>query len=318
MDEVKKLYDISKNILKIYQQLMELEKNNLIESKSYKDQIEILNLYKEVEETLYKKIQQKYNLDQILNIRHKINVDNIVEDQLDDFEFAMEHAIKKVNKETLVKRRVYNRISDIYIQLLDSDTLLEGCGAEIITPLKINIGDKDIFVGDRGHTINDIDNKVRSDILLKYLYFIQLTINENKDNSLLIHKYDLLFLNNYLENKVLQGDYNIPTDFLQHIHVEEPYIKNEELYQYCLEMYSDDLFYKNIDFILSSFDDSFEESRKNFILLEIYEALIAAVSLSLDEKQKNNMIFEIKSIINNENRNIRKIIVKAIEKTKKR
>ena len=158
-------------------------------------------------------------------------------------------------------------------------------------------------------------------ILLKYIYFIQLYIVTGNINQLgfLIQKYDLLFLNKNLENKMLEESFQINLDFIDRVKNQEDFKTNQELYYFFLKEKSIEIFLDAVYQTLEMQDQDFESKTAiiNLFQLEKLESIIRACALEVDEQIKDEQIYEIQNIKNSGNEKIRKKLVKAIEYTKK-
>ncbi len=324
MDSIDKIFSISSDIFKIYQELIDLEKLNFNTKKIYQDKLEILKLYRQLEDETYKNLFEHSNLEKLIKLRYQLNIDDMLETKLTDLDFIVEDQIlNQEGIENIVKRRIFNTISDKIVELSDSDDIINQLRYEMfnLSDSYVDMGDKKILIAGRGNTVYSIFEKAMDNILLKYIYFIQLYIVTGNINQLgfLIQKYDLLFLNKNLENKMLEESFQINLDFIDRVKNQEDFKTNQELYYFFLKEKSIEIFLDAVYQTLEMQDRDFESKTAiiNLFQLEKLESIIRACALEVDEQIKDEQIYEIQNIKNSGNEKIRKKLVKAIEYTKK-
>jgi len=324
MDLVDKIFSISSNIFKIYQELIDLEKINFNTKKIYQDKLEILKLYKQLEDENYKKLFEQSDLKRLIKLKCRLNLDNMLEIQLTDLDFiTQDQILNQEGIDNIVKRRIFNTISNKIVELSNSDDVIDQLRDEAFSLCDscVDIGDKIILTAGRGNTVYSIFEKAMDNILLKYIYFIQLYIVTGNINQLgfLIQKYDLLFLNKNLENKMFEESFQINLDFIDRVKNQEDFKANQELYYFFLKEKSIEIFLDAVYQTLEMQDQDFESKTAiiNLFQLEKLESIIRACALEVDEQIKDEQIYEIQNIKNSGNEKIRKKLVKTIEYTKK-
>ena len=125
MDLVDKIFSISSNIFKIYQELIDLEKINFNTKKIYQDKLEILKLYKQLEDENYKKLFEQFDLKRLIKLKCRLNLDNMLEIQLTDLDFiTQDQILNQEGIDNIVKRRIFNTISNKIVELSNSDVVI--------------------------------------------------------------------------------------------------------------------------------------------------------------------------------------------------
>lgn len=322
MDSIDKIFSISSDIFKIYQELIDLEKLNT--KKIYQDKLEILKLYRQLEDETYKKLFEHSNLEKLIKLRYQLNIDDMLETKLTDLDFIVEDQIlNQEGIENIVKRRIFNTISDKIVELSDSDDIINQLRYEMfnLSDSYVDMGDKKILIAGRGHTLYNIFEKAMNNIFLKYIYFIQTYITAGGVNRLgfLIQKYDLFFLNKNLEDKMLQEDFQIKLDFIDKVKNQEEFEVNQELYDFFQKEKNIEFFLESIFKILEMQDDDFKGKEEAITLFELekLEFIVRACALEVDDQIREEQIYEIQNIKNPNNEQTRKSLVKVIENTKK-
>ena len=89
MDSIDKIFSISSDIFKIYQELIDLEKLNFNTKKIYQDKLEILKLYRQLEDETYKNLFEHSNLEKLIKLRYQLNIDDMLETKLTDLDFYL-------------------------------------------------------------------------------------------------------------------------------------------------------------------------------------------------------------------------------------
>lgn len=324
MDSIDKIFSISSDIFKIYQELIDLEKLNFNTKKIYQDKLEILKLYRQLEDETYKNLFEHSNLEKLIKLRYQLNIDDMLETKLTDLDFIVEDQI--LNQEgidNIVKRRIFNTISNKIVELSNSDDVINQLRDEAFSLCDscVDIGDKKILIAGRGHTLYNIFEKAMNNIFLKYIYFIQTYITAGGFNRLgfLIQKYDLFFLNKNLEDKMLQEDFQIKLDFIDKVKNQEEFEVNQELYDFFQKEKNIEFFLESIFKILEMQDDDFKGKEEAITLFELekLEFIVRACALEVDDQIREEQIYEIQNIKNPNNEQTRKSLVKVIENTKK-
>lgn len=324
MDSIDKIFSISSDIFKIYQELIDLEKLNFNTKKIYQDKLEILKLYRQLEDETYKNLFEHSNLEKLIKLRYQLNIDDMLETKLTDLDFIVEDQIlNQEGIENIVKRRIFNTISDKIVELSDSDDIINQLRYEMfnLSDSYVDMGDKKILIAGRGHTLYNIFEKAMNNIFLKYIYFIQTYITAGGVNRLgfLIQKYDLFFLNKNLEDKMLQEDFQIKLDFIDKVKNQEEFEVNQELYDFFQKEKNIEFFLESIFKILEMQDDDFKGKEEAITLFELekLEFIVRACALEVDDQIREEQIYEIQNIKNLNNEQTRKSLVKVIENTKK-
>lgn len=324
MDSIDKIFSISSDIFKIYQELIDLEKLNFNTKKIYQDKLEILKLYRQLEDETYKNLFEHSNLEKLIKLRYQLNIDDMLETKLTDLDFIVEDQIlNQEGIENIVKRRIFNTISDKIVELSDSDDIINQLRYEMfnLSDSYVDMGDKKILIAGRGHTLYNIFEKAMNNIFLKYIYFIQTYITAGGVNRLgfLIQKYDLFFLNKNLEDKMLQEDFQIKLDFIDKVKNQEEFEVNQELYDFFQKEKNIEFFLESIFKILEMQDDDFKGKEEAITLFELekLEFIVRACALEVDDQIREEQIYEIQNIKNPNNEQTRKSLVKVIENTKK-
>lgn len=168
------LLEISKKILKLYNNLYKLEINNKLTSLDYQKQITYLTICKEIEDELYKQIDYTKISDYIEyadrgNLFKSFSDYDLILDDFNDLLFA---------------KRVYNRLQD-----LNTSILVSIYQKELLNKIDEPPFDHSIFITTSIH--DDIEN------LLSYL-----TLNYDNQiykNELIKIKYLISFLNSRIE-----------------------------------------------------------------------------------------------------------------------
>lgn len=325
MELLKKLLSISSNIVEIYEELIELEDEKKENKKIFQDKIDLLKLNKEVEEHYYKKLFDQLNLKDLLKLNRQLNLDNMLEIQLDNFTFIVEDQIYfQNNYDNLVKRRVYNRILNQIEQLAASDTVVGLMTEEAIdfTNSFINIGDKEFYIGNRWNILMKIKEEAVDNIYLKYINQIQTYILTKNPNYLafIVHKYFLSYLDNYLENILIDLNFKIDLNIIHILEKEYSNSNHQELYQYFVKTSSVEFYLDSIEQILEMFDAQFQLKEAPLYLFELesLEALIFSCSLEVDEEMKEEQLKEISELQNPNNILIRNRLMNKMLTMKKR
>ncbi len=172
------IIEISKKIFKIYSNLIKLEQNKLKESQEYQKNLKYLEILKEIENELYKKI----NLDKL---NYYLNyVDPNLFGTISNFDLLITDFM-----DLYPNRRVYNRLSNIQINWLIKD-LQEN-------KIDENNEDQDIMLS---VAIEEDFNKL-------FLYFLNWFINNDiykiYQNDLIRRKYLMQYLISNLEDDFL-------------------------------------------------------------------------------------------------------------------
>jgi hypothetical protein len=288
MEEVKKLLEISKNIEKIYYDLMQMEYIGFIGNEKFQEKIEYLKLYKDLEKIYIDKINKKYSDSKIFEIIKMINTDNKLKREQADFTLVSSYLVdKNITEEHLIYRRVYNILRKILISKISNDELafsLEQGG--LMKNGIINMYGRNIYILDKAHTLYQMNEDVNDNKDLKYLLFIQLNINSNIYKEFKKHflwdKYYLSFVSTSLEDVMIEHNFYLSE--IKSIEHKENNPLNQELYDYLLTTSS-------INFLVDSIDRSMElknkdlknENKANILLLLIDDALIRAASLDIRE-----------------------------------
>lgn len=325
MELVKKLLSISSNIVKIYEELIELEDTEKPNQKKFQNQIDLLKLNKEVEEHYYKKLFDQLKLSDLLKLNYQLNLDNMLEIQLNDFSFIIKDQIYSQNNyDSLVKRRIYNRILNQIEQLANSDAVVRSItdGAIDFTNSFINIGDKEFYIGNRGYALKKIETEAVDNIYLKYINQIQTYILTRNPNYLafIVHKYFLSYLDNYLENILINLNFKMDLNTILILEKEYSNSNHQDLYQYFVKMSSVEVYLDSIEQILEMFDSQFQLKDAPFYLfdLESLEALICSCSLEIDEEMKEEQLKEISELQNPDNILIRNRLINKMLTMKKK
>ena len=269
-----KLLEISKKILKIYNNLYTLEIKNQLNSLEYEKQITYLTICKEIEDKLYKQIKFK-KISDYIEYSNRGNLFRSFSDYdliLDDF------------NDLLFAKRVYNRLQD-----LNTSNLVSIYQKELINKIDDPPFDHSIFITTTIH--DDIEN------LVSYLTF-------NNDNQiykdeLIKIKYLISFLNSRIEFSNLNNSFiNQDKLFLQSRLVCDNLNFSNKSYKRLLNIY----YLKYIKLHIKELDTINIELR-NIIL----NCLIKSYSCLHDEKVSeinidNNIIFirSEKLILNDE------------------
>lgn len=202
---INKIKKITYQIEKIYDCLSELEIQE--DLNIYKEKIEELKLYLELENKYYDKLKQE--------LRNSKKMRNLILEEIDtqfefDFEgmnpldnfFSIEDSIAYIDKKKLRERRIYNHIIAIFNELEDSKTLaISLLREQIITLTKkkdfIFVLDNDeIYIYDRSKTLIKVLEKANTQLYLNYLYLLQAKIDDKEIfyQSFIKHKYELFFI----------------------------------------------------------------------------------------------------------------------------
>lgn len=315
MEEVRKLLELSKQIEKIYSDLIQMEYIGFAYNKKFEEKIEVLRLYKEVEERYINIIKDKYKSEEIFAFARAINTDNVLEKNLNNWSFISEYLFNdNIKKQYVIARRVYNRLFDIIVSKMSNDELLDYMD---IKNESFYMKGRKIYILDRAHTLYQINCNAEDNIDLKYLLFIQLNINSNffKD-VFLIDKYYLLFVSKALEDLMIEHDFCFSE--IEVINHKENYPLNQELYDYYLKMESTELFINLINRNLDLKNQDLQNKNiDNILLLLIDDALIRAVALKTSDEIKDNVKNELENMSDESNIVVRKHLIKTIEETKK-
>ncbi len=325
MELVKKLLSVSSNIVKIYEELIELEDTEKTNQKKFQNQIDLLKLNKEVEEHYYKKLFDQLKLSDLLKLNYQLNLDNMLEIQLNDFSFIIKDQIYSQNNyDSLVKRRIYNRILNQIEQLATSDAVVSSItdGAIDFTNSFINIGDKEFYIGNRGYALKKIETEAVDNIYLKYINQIQTYILTRNPNYLafIVHKYFLSYLDNYLENILINLNFKMDLNTILILEKEYSNSNHQDLYQYFVKTSSVEVYLDSIEQILEMFDSQFQlkDAPSYLFDLESLEALICSCSLEIDEEMKEEQLKEISELQNPDNILIRNRLINKMLTMKKR
>ena len=276
-----KLLEISKKILKIYNNLYTLEIKNQLNSLEYEKQITYLTICKEIEDELYKQIDYKKMGDYIEysdrgNLFRSFSDYDLILDDFNDLLFA---------------KRVYNRLQD-----LNTSNLVSIYQKELINKIDDPPFDHSIFITTSIH--DDIEN------LVSYLTF-------NDDNQiykeeLIKIKYLISFLNSRIELTNLNNSFiNQDKLFLQSRLVCDNLNFSNKSYKRLLNIY----YLKYIKLHIKELDTINIELR-NIIL----KYLIKSYSYLQEEKvneinSDNNIIFiRCEKLILNDEVNKKKMI----------
>lgn len=315
MEEVRKLLELSKQIEKIYFDLMQMEYIGLAGNKKFEEKIEALKLYKELEEKYINIIKSKYTIEEILVFMGSINTDNVSKKEFNNWSFISEYLVNNnIKKQSIITRRVYNKLFDIIISKMSNDELLDYLEIENES---VYMKGREIYILNRAHTLYQMNCDVQDNIDLKYLLFIQLNINSNlfKD-SFLINKYYLSFISETLEDIMI--DYNFCFSEIECIIHKENYSLNQELYDYTLEMESTKIFIDLIDRNLDLKNQELQNKNvDNILLLFMDDALIRATALKTSDEIRDNVKNELENMSDESNVVVREHLIKIIEETKK-
>jgi hypothetical protein len=322
MEEVKKLLEISKNIEKIYYDLMQMEYIGFIGNEKFQEKIEYLKLYKDLEKIYIDKINKKYSGSKIFEIIKMINTDNKLKREQADFTLVSSYLVdKNITEEHLIYRRVYNILRKILISKISNDELafsLEQGG--LMKNGIINMYGRNIYILDKAHTLYQMNEDVNDNKDLKYLLFIQLNINSNIYKEFKKHflwdKYYLSFVSTSLEDVMIEHNFYLSE--IKSIEHKENNPLNQELYDYLLTTSS-------INFLVDSIDRSMElknkdlknENKANILLLLIDDALIRAASLDIREDIINFKKDELMKTNDNSILVVKDHLLNTLEATKK-
>lgn len=322
MEEVKKLLEISKNIEKIYYDLMQMEYIGFIGNEKFQEKIEYLKLYKDLEKIYIDKINKKYSDSKIFEIIKMINTDNKLKREQADFTLVSSYLVdKNITEEHLIYRRVYNILRKILISKISNDELafsLEQGG--LMKNGIINMYGRNIYILDKAHTLYQMNEDVNDNKDLKYLLFIQLNINSNIYKEFKKHflwdKYYLSFVSTSLEDVMIEHNFYLSE--IKSIEHKENNPLNQELYDYLLTTSS-------INFLVDSIDRSMElknkdlkdENKANILLLLIDDALIRAAALDIREDIINFKKDELMKTNDNSILVVKDHLLNTLEATKK-
>jgi hypothetical protein len=322
MEEVKKLLEISKNIEKIYYDLMQMEYIGFIGNEKFQEKIEYLKLYKDLEKIYIDKINKKYSDSKIFEIIKMINTDNKLKREQADFTLVSSYLVdKNITEEHLIYRRVYNILRKILISKISNDELafsLEQGG--LMKNGIINMYGRNIYILDKAHTLYQMNEDVNDNKDLKYLLFIQLNINSNiyKEfkEHFLFDKYYLSFVSTSLEDVMIEHNFYLSE--IKSIEHKENNPLNQELYDYLLTTSS-------INFLVDSIDRSMElknkdlkdENKANILLLLIDAALIRAAALDIREDIINFKKYELMKTNDSSILVVKDHLLNTLEATKK-
>jgi hypothetical protein len=322
MEEVKKLLEISKNIEKIYYDLMQMEYIGFIGNEKFQEKIEYLKLYKDLEKIYIDKINKKYSDSKIFEIIKMINTDNKLKREQADFTLVSSYLVdKNITEEHLIYRRVYNILRKILISKISNDELafsLEQGG--LMKNGIINMYGRNIYILDKAHTLYQMNEDVNDNKDLKYLLFIQLNINSNIYKEFKKHflwdKYYLSFVSTSLEDVMIEHNFYLSE--IKSIEHKENNPLNQELYDYLLTTSS-------INFLVDSIDRSMElknkdlkdENKANILLLLIDDALIRAAALDIREDIINFKKYELMKTNDSSILVVKDHLLNTLEATKK-
>lgn len=209
---LKRLLDITKNILDTYNDLYHLEVNNRINSLEYDQLLAALKFYIEMENNLY---QELTDLKRIYDIE-----DYLFDMEMPDFDTEIEY-IKDNNIEMMMKIRINNRLTSLIYKLpFDEDSNLD----ELDSIEEYEFTEEDLEFLDRlpspeeieKESTNDayLEHAVEIDILNTILAILRECLNDNKNidirDELLKLKYNISFVYSDIEISLVENYFNIP------------------------------------------------------------------------------------------------------------
>lgn len=324
MNQIK---NITYQIEKIYESLIELEINN--DYKSYQNKLEELKLYLELENKYYLELKQK-----IMNSKSFKN--NILEEISFSFEFNfegmypldnfyyVENTTGLNNKKNLRERRIYSHLVSILNDLENPEQLLKNLlqqqiivqnNKDYVFPLGVD----QIYIYDRSKALIQLLEETSRQLYLNYLYLLQGEIDNKKIfwQEMINHKYQLCFISPNLEKNAIDDSFNISKN-----NIEESFFgKNkleERIKEYYLSYISMDVFLELLDNLLQYNDNDFLEENPNREIMYYYfilERLFWKTSLiTIDSNLIQEYINELSLIENNDNQNVLNSLIRAIKK----
>lgn len=178
-----KLFEIAKKILKIYNNLIDLELNNKKNTDEYKKQLDILDICLGVEENLYKKI----DLEKIDDYIEYSDYENLFTN-ITDYDLLVDDI-----DNLLIYKRVYNKLNKIKNNKLINDYQDEK-----------NKNDYPPF-----DLVKILESYINNDIFKSLILLIDNSLNDNINkkyiNRLIKSKYLISFLNTDIENDLKES-----------------------------------------------------------------------------------------------------------------
>ncbi len=198
------LVKIAKSIKNLYNNLSILEENGNKDSKDYQQNLNYLKIVSEIEEEKYsnfdKDIIKCIAYINFLNKNFNISKYNI-----------LESTIRKGN-DKLIERRIYNNLLD---KIIDNYNLVKDYLNFDVTDL-FNIIEEDVFINEKKDDSISVVNALNIDTLQSYLYFLDDKINSKMFSSirskLISSKYNTLFVNKNLEQRVINNNFNVDNE----------------------------------------------------------------------------------------------------------
>jgi len=293
MKILEKIEIVTKNILNIYDDLMMMEIEGTKNNEKYIQKLENLKLLKEIEQQYYKELEKKYSLDELIKLKRNLNVDNIADSKISDLHFSTYYK----TEEEIIKRRIYNNIDSLILDKCENDSLFNIIERKIgnfdYKRQSFILGDEEIFVLNHAKTFVKINQKVTNNLYYKYLYFIQLYINNNRCLTDLINsKYSLIFIDKRIEDELIKNNFKIKVKTINEISTSSV---DQKIYDYLLESGSLNFLSLSISELLTLSDTDLKHFSSHFIVY-FYEAIIRSSALQLNEEtlqQFKNMINEV-------------------------
>jgi len=90
MKRLEKIIQLTTNIYRLYQDLLNMELQALNGTSEYLEKLEILEMYKELEDKYYKELEYKHKLDEIKKLTYILNVDNLLATDKNDLDFVLQ------------------------------------------------------------------------------------------------------------------------------------------------------------------------------------------------------------------------------------
>lgn len=317
MKRLEKIINLTTRIYELYIDIFYMEIYDLTNTPDYLEKLEILKLYKEYEDRYYKELNSKNNKEELAKLQKNLNVDNTVEEQLSDINFSNYIFDNKSNNEMIIKRRIYSKLGNLVMQNMTNDELINLC-KEMSNHLRINmvkkslhVGCKQIFILDKANILKDIILRVADTIVLRYMYFY---ILNRRDYISTNKKYIISFINESIEEKLINFNFEVASDFLKRTKYVEDSKINQEIFEDILFEHSCEIFDVAVDEFLSLENISSEENKEIMLILK---AIIQTTGIEIDEDIKNFIMFtrDNQNIMDENKKIIKKELTRIITET---
>lgn len=300
MKRLEKIIQLTTHIYNLYIDIFNMDLQGLYGTREYLKKLDDLKLYKEFEDKYYDELNKKYNVDEITNIIGHLNLDNIVDPSKSDMAFTSYEFFESSYEETIIKRRIYNRLNGIMISKINNDELFSHIkailGSEIVNEHAIQIGTREILILDRTHTLLNLLQRATEKLCLRYMYYNNDNIAKHSDKeSFISKKYMISFIITNIENRLLKQDFKVDVSLIKNIKEENSEL-NQEVYEFFLLKNSIDLFNSAIREFLDLDNYNLTKEDKDFYMADL-SAVIRATSLEMSESLIKMMIM----VINNPN-----------------